>query len=93
MFIRRLLGASFGVSKKNARHKHFLCNLLNTNFPKSTQNPQKPLVNRTMQSYFAPDAENTASLYYMNAFCGEAASGNIHAIRRNEVQNRPFYIR
>ena len=43
-----------------------------------------------MPSYFAPDAENTASLYYMNAFCGEAESRNIHAIRRNEVQNRPF---
>ncbi|MDY5076257.1 MAG: hypothetical protein SPE88_05690, partial [Paludibacteraceae bacterium] len=29
VFIRRLLGASFGVSKKNARHLHFLCNVLN----------------------------------------------------------------
>ena len=46
-----------------------------------------------MPSYFAPDAENTASLYYMNAFCGEAESRNIHAIRRNEIQNHPFYIR
>ena len=46
-----------------------------------------------MPSYFAPNAENTASLYYMNAFCGEAESRNIHAIRRNEIQNRPFYIR
>ena len=46
-----------------------------------------------MPSYFAPDAENTASLYYMNAFCGEAASGNIHTIRRNQIQNHPFCIR